>query len=71
MLPVVIDMAGDSVPNIRFNVAKALEQIGKLCNKACFTITILPVLNTLEDDTDRDVMYFAKSSKENLIAFFA
>ena len=46
VLPVILDMAKDDVPNIRFNVAKALLVISPKCNSMVET-QILPTLRTL------------------------
>lgn len=65
VLPVILDMAKDDVPNIRFNVAKALLVISPKCNSMVET-QILPTLRTLIEDCDRDVRYFAKQTLDSL-----
>jgi serine/threonine-protein phosphatase 2A regulatory subunit A len=57
-------LAKDTIPNIRFNVAKSLEVLA-----ATFANTseglelvqtkIVPVLETMKNDSDADVRYFA------------
>jgi len=59
MLPLVIRMATDQVPNIRFNVAKTLRVLIPLLDGAVVQKTIKPTLTTLFEDVDRDVKYFA------------
>ncbi|KAJ3020024.1 hypothetical protein HKX48_001439 [Thoreauomyces humboldtii] len=64
ILPTVITLAADPIPNIRFNVAKSFEQIIPLAKKANLTSTvneqIKPALAKLSDDSDLDVRYYAK-----------
>jgi serine/threonine-protein phosphatase 2A regulatory subunit A len=59
VLPLVLEMATDGVPNIRFNVAKELETIALVCGVAAYESQILPVLSTLMNDDDRDVRFHA------------
>lgn len=60
ILPAVLTLANDNVPNVRFNVAKTLELlINNMTDKAVVAEQIVPVLNQLKDDQDRDVKYFA------------
>ena len=33
MLPTILSMAGDNVPNVRFNVAKTILRIGKMLDQ--------------------------------------
>jgi len=62
MLPIVLAMLTDPVPNIRFNVAKTLEAILKTCVLSPIVVksTIEPALMTLMRDVDQDVRYFAQ-----------
>eukprot|EP00980_Cylindrotheca_fusiformis_P000612 scaffold154_cov129-Cylindrotheca_fusiformis.AAC.29 len=64
VLPIVLEMASDTVPNIRFNVAKELGNMAKVCGRKVFEQQIHPVLSLLMDDPDRDVRYFAKLSSK-------
>ena len=52
------------VPNIRFNVAKALEKMAPVCGKTVSDEQIRPVLSVLAEDSDRDVRFFACKSLE-------
>lgn len=73
IIPFVNDLVNDSVPNIRFNVAKSYliivetaskssqENISKLVNSE-----ILPNLNTLSNDDDVDVRFFASKSIQGI-----
>jgi len=62
LLPMVVEMASDNVPNIRFNVAMALERMAPFCGERSYRSTIRPVLLVLIEDPDRDVRYFAEKS---------
>lgn len=62
MLPLVLKMAQDSVPNIRFNVAKTLQTLIPLLDNNVVQTKVKPVLSKLFDDTDRDVKFFASQA---------
>lgn len=60
----VVSLASDPIPNIRFNVAKALEVLATVLSeqdggKEVVTESILPALSKLKNDSDPDVRYFA------------
>lgn len=63
VLPFVVGLADDKVPNIRFNVAKSYAKISDILVKANKTQlikeTIIPSLEKLCQDEDFDVRYFA------------
>jgi hypothetical protein len=50
------------VANIRFNVAKELESIAKVCGPSMFHQQISPILSLLRDDPDRDVRFHAEKT---------
>lgn len=62
ILPIVLDMATDIVPNIRFNVAKELVNFLPLCETEIIESQVYPILQILAEDEDRDVRYFAEKS---------
>lgn len=70
ILPFINHLSGDSVPNIRFNVAKSyaiiVESLGTdlPTYKELIRSTIIPSLETLSQDSDVDVKYFASQSLE-------
>jgi len=64
ILPLLLEMAMDPVPNIRFNVAKGLAKMAPICGQATIDSQIRPVLSQLLEDEDRDVRYFAKIAIE-------
>ncbi|KNC77215.1 hypothetical protein SARC_10323 [Sphaeroforma arctica JP610] len=60
MLPVILQLANDAVPNVRFNVARTLKVcVENIQDKTVVQSNIVPVLNTLEADADMDVKYYA------------
>eukprot|EP00804_Cyclotella_cryptica_P026740 CCRYP_007957-RB/>CCRYP_007957-RB protein AED:0.03 eAED:0.03 QI:962/1/1/1/0.5/0.66/3/98/496 len=65
-LPILLEMACDTVPNVRFNVAKGLGIVGPLFNQFVYESQIIPILALLKDDPDRDVRYFASQASDSL-----
>ncbi|KAI9490442.1 putative ser/thr protein phosphatase 2A regulatory subunit A [Zychaea mexicana] len=72
IIPTVVSLSNDSIPNIRFNVAKSLEELTPLlqrqekqASEEILKNTVVPVLNKLARDTDGDVRYFAQKALEN------
>lgn len=59
MLPLVLRMAQDKVPNVRFNVAKTLGQLVGLLDATAVATRIKPCLTKMTDDIDRDVKLYA------------
>mmetsp|Transcript_11642 Transcript_11642/g.12790 ORF Transcript_11642/g.12790 Transcript_11642/m.12790 type:complete len:572 (-) Transcript_11642:137-1852(-) len=61
LLPIVLTMAEDRVPNIRFNVCKTLIELKPVLAGAGSDkwTTVPPVLDRLVEDPDRDVRHFA------------
>ena len=69
VIQAVVTLSSDPIPNIRFNVAKALEVLSTvLANQAggreLVQQSILPSLHRLKDDTDADVRFFASKALE-------
>ncbi|XP_072125774.1 serine/threonine-protein phosphatase 2A 65 kDa regulatory subunit A beta isoform-like [Mobula birostris] len=62
MLPTVLQMAGDQVANIRFNVAKSLQKIGPVLDASTLQNEFKPILEKLGQDQDMDVKYFAQEA---------
>ncbi len=62
MLPTVLTMGGDQVPNVRFNVAKTLSIVGPKINSSALQSQVRPILTKLNDDTDFDVRYYASEA---------
>ena len=59
LLPLILEMATDMVPNIRFNVAKELAEVAPACGIEAFESQVRPILSILLEDDDRDVRYYA------------
>jgi len=66
MLPLVIRMADDPVPNIRFNVAKTLGTLCKHLDAGLVQSKVKPVLTKLYEDADRDVKFHASQALSQL-----
>jgi serine/threonine-protein phosphatase 2A regulatory subunit A len=63
ILPCLITLSKDLIPNIRFNVAKSLEVVAPLLKKSHAQVVkdqIKPVLVKLADDADADVKHYGK-----------
>ena len=64
IMQTLLSLLNDPIPNIRFNVAKALEVIGTTYGstpegKALVKEKIVPALQSLQNDADADVRYFS------------
>lgn len=74
MLPLIISAGRDAVPNIRLNVAKALETLGNkyssgtTADDVAIKAAILPVLQTLAVDADSDVKFHGTKGLATLTA---
>ena len=69
VLPAVLPMAGDAIPNIRFNVAKAFGVLSRVLAPApegarVVRESIIPALQRLTEDRDADVRYYAQRALE-------
>jgi serine/threonine-protein phosphatase 2A regulatory subunit A len=71
VVPILLEMATDPVPNIRFNVARALGEVGPICDSNTYEQQILPVLSLLQEDLDRDVRFYADKAAVLLEEDFA
>jgi len=63
LLPTIIKLSEDSVPNVRFNVAKTLGQID--IEAKVMEEKVKPALKTLSEDKDADVVYYANQALES------
>ncbi|KAF6773572.1 hypothetical protein AHF37_07714 [Paragonimus kellicotti] len=66
MLPTIIQLGRDPVPNVRFKVCQILGKLGHLLDANTIQTFVKPSLESLGADADPDVMYFAKESSELL-----
>ena len=62
VLPVVLGLSRDPVPNIRLNAARAIEAIAPLVDSRAVCGDIRPCLIDMATDPDRDVRYFAEKA---------
>ena len=64
LLPVLLSFASDPVPNLRFNLAKALERLLPSIADPATTVASLvrPVLTSLTGDKDEDVRFYARKA---------
>ena len=62
MLPIVLRMGSDPVPNIRFNVAKTLQALLPLFETAVVQQQVKPRLFEPSEDADKDVQYYASQA---------
>mmetsp|Transcript_29538 Transcript_29538/g.75186 ORF Transcript_29538/g.75186 Transcript_29538/m.75186 type:complete len:603 (-) Transcript_29538:68-1876(-) len=63
LVPMVLKMAGDPVPNVRFNAAKTIQAMHKSCASAspsALQDSLVPCLRRLGTDEDPDVQFYAK-----------
>jgi serine/threonine-protein phosphatase 2A regulatory subunit A len=64
IVPTISGLSTDPIPNIRFNVAKSMEQLILLMKNTDLTPLvndpIKPALQRLSEDTDQDVRFFAQ-----------
>ena len=65
MLPLVLQLGMDPVPNVRFNVAKCLRQLVPLLDPSTVQGQVKPCLTTMATDTDQDVSYFASQALQS------
>lgn len=73
VLETVLRLAGDPIPNIRFNVAKTLEVIsivmaGSEAGAEVTEKSLLPTLQQLQADNDADVRYFSGRALERCVS---
>ena len=69
ILETIVHLASDPIPNIRFNVAKALEVLATVLAQQGDGVElvkqhVIPSLEKLKDDSDADVRYFAGKALE-------
>lgn len=62
VLPVVVGMANDKVPNVRFNVAKTLAAFVPHLDVAVVRSQVKMCLEKLRSDSDADVKYYAENA---------
>lgn len=70
----MLQLATDPIPNVRFNVAKCLENLGAALSSSgspegqeVAQRSIVPALENLRNDPDADVRYFANRALEKTL----
>ena len=68
-MPIFVKACSDRIPNVQFCVARILEANCTLIDVNDFNSQILPKLNDMMGESDKDVAYFAymaqKKFREN------
>jgi hypothetical protein len=62
LLPSVLKLCKDSVPNVRFNASKCLEAIAGRVDKGSAVKDVKPQLEAMLKDTDSDVKFYAQAA---------
>ncbi|PAV22400.1 ARM repeat-containing [Pyrrhoderma noxium] len=73
VLQTLLSLVSDPIPNIRFNVAKSLEVVATTYGtipegQALAKEKIVPAVQSLQNDPDADVRYFANRALERTLA---
>lgn len=63
MLPFILKLANDNVPNVRFNVAKLLSLTIPILSTAAL-LQVRPILVSMVSDEDVDVRFFSQQALE-------
>lgn len=66
LLPLVLKLHEDVVPNIRFKVATTLGILAKYAEATVVQNRIRPALESLLNDSDKDVRYYANTAIRSL-----
>lgn len=70
VLPTIIALSSDRIPNIRFNVAKAFEVLSTSLGaqpggSELVQSELIPAVEKLRQDTDADVRFFAEKAAQS------
>jgi serine/threonine-protein phosphatase 2A regulatory subunit A len=72
IVPLILHMVADAVPNVRLTVARTLKDIvsssGGSMQDTFLDTCIVPALKTLSADTDRDVRFYSTTVSDYIIA---
>lgn len=66
LLPLVLEMATDAVPNVRFTVARTLHMIRPRLQSLGLQEQVSTVLQSMSEDADKDVRYFSLQQNATL-----
>ena len=67
LLPAVVRLKHDKVPNIRINVVKTLLHVAKKLDRTALEQLIRPSLLELQKDVDRDVQFSAMCTLQGIL----
>jgi serine/threonine-protein phosphatase 2A regulatory subunit A len=67
LVPVIIGLKDDSVPNIKFNIARILEELSSTLSRENIFIGKSALEGMQENDSDEDVKYFASKTLKNSV----
>ena len=65
IIPVIISLKEDTVPNIKFNIAKILDELSTTLSKENIFIGRNALTTMRDNDLDEDVKYFAAKALNN------
>eukprot|EP00808_Paulinella_micropora_P011512 g50482.t1 len=65
LMPLVLSLARDPVPNIRINVVRTLQHLSSILEEKDVRELIYPTLEELSKDSDDDVSYFARVARHS------
>jgi len=66
LLQMVSGMANDPVPNVRFNVSKAIGRMIPSVQDSTLAASVKPMLQTMCEDPDADVKYYAAEALQQI-----
>ena len=66
VLPAVLALADDRVPNVRFNAAAALGSLGRVLSGAPRAAVLARLRRLVDEDSDADVLHFAGEAAASL-----
>lgn len=69
-LPMIETLHVDRVANIRFNVAQILIKLMPRISRDVFAARLLPIITKLQEDPDRDVVFFAGKAQQEAASLF-
>lgn len=65
LIPVIIGLKDDSVPNIKFNMARILNDLSESLSRENLFIGKSALTALKDNDTDEDVVYFSSKALKN------
>ena len=65
IVPTIVKATSDSIPNVKFCVARVIKANKAYFDPQVFSSEITPKLRELTKDSDKDVAYFATVALQN------